>query len=417
MRRFRIASLLVCCTLSAAKPVWSQSSAPPTSLEQGFLQPPNSAEPRVWWHWLSGNVTKEGITADLEWMHRTHIGGFQMFDGDLATPRFVDTPLVWMTPEWKDAWHHAAAEADRLHLEMGMAASGGWSETAGPWVTPQQGMKKYVWSETTISGPGRVQIKLAAPPDTVGKFQSMPVAPDLAFPTPTDLPGTKPPLPPAPVPPTEPFYRDVKVVAYRRAALAASKPVVTTSSATPLDLTLLDGHDLGKTTLLRIPRTSQDGWVQFHYAQPMTTYGMTIGVGVAGGFLAPILPTGVLEASDDGVRWRTLVELPGSPQSPTGSITLRTYAYASVTAAFYRLRVQTPVATGAALALGAPPQEGVTLSELVLHTSPQVNHWQDKAAFGMFIADATSSTPQSAAERLTGRRPRASGRCCASATV
>ena len=110
------------------------AQAPEGELERGFKNPPDSAKPRAWWHWMNGNVTQEGITADLEWMKRVGIAGMQMFDGNLGTPQFVDKRLVWMTPEWKDAFHHAAAEADRLGLEMTMAASGGWSETAGPWV-------------------------------------------------------------------------------------------------------------------------------------------------------------------------------------------------------------------------------------------------------------------------------------------
>ncbi len=388
-------TIWLCCALAVASPLAAQTQA---ELEKNFAQPPDSAKPRVWWHWLSGNVTKEGITADLEWMHRVGIGGFQMFDGDLSTPRFVEHPLTWMTPEWKDAWHHAAAEADRLHLEMGMAASGGWSETAGPWVQPQQGMKKYVWSKTEVQGPTKFHAVLALPPATVGKFQNMPMAPDMAFPTPNDLPGTLPPIPSAPPPPSAPFYRDVQVVAYKRASRdPVAEPAITTSSASPLDLALLDGHDLGKTTLLRMAPNAKEGWIQFQYPRPVTSYAMTIGVGVAGGFLAPTLPVGVLEASSDGKDWKTLAELPGSPQSPTGAITLRTYAYAPVTASYYRLRVQVPVPTGAALALGAPTQPGVTLSELIIHTSPRVNHWEDKAAFGLFIADETSPTPSSSA--------------------
>ena len=50
------------------------------NLENGFLNPPESAKPRVWWHWMNGNITKEGIKADLEWMKRVGIGGFQNFD-------------------------------------------------------------------------------------------------------------------------------------------------------------------------------------------------------------------------------------------------------------------------------------------------------------------------------------------------
>lgn len=49
-------------------------------LEKGFLSPPASARPHTWFHWMNGNVTKEGITADLEAMQRVGIGGFQVFN-------------------------------------------------------------------------------------------------------------------------------------------------------------------------------------------------------------------------------------------------------------------------------------------------------------------------------------------------
>src|SRR5437870_9683753 len=151
------------------------SDAAEDALERGFKDPPESARPRVWWHWLNGNVTKEGITADLEWMKRVGIAGMQMFDGSLGVPLFVDKRLVWMTPDWKDAFRHAAAEADRLGLEMAMAASGGWSETAGPWVKPEEAMKKVVWSETRVEGPRRLTGVLPHPPRLNGRFQDTPI--------------------------------------------------------------------------------------------------------------------------------------------------------------------------------------------------------------------------------------------------
>jgi len=45
-------------------------------LEQAFRTPPADAKPRVWWHWMNGNITKEGIKLDLEWMRR--VGGFEL---------------------------------------------------------------------------------------------------------------------------------------------------------------------------------------------------------------------------------------------------------------------------------------------------------------------------------------------------
>src|ERR1700682_3949451 len=49
--------------------------------------PPDSAKPRVWWRWMSGNVIKEGITADLEdeaGRHRRHADVWLVRTGDIV---------------------------------------------------------------------------------------------------------------------------------------------------------------------------------------------------------------------------------------------------------------------------------------------------------------------------------------------
>ena len=70
-------------------------------LRAGFADPPQSARPRTWWHWMNGNITEDGITKDLEWMKRVGLGGVQSFDANLATPQVVEHRLVYMTPEWQ----------------------------------------------------------------------------------------------------------------------------------------------------------------------------------------------------------------------------------------------------------------------------------------------------------------------------
>src|SRR4051812_5136370 len=136
----------------------------------GFADPPASARPRVWWHWMNGNITQDGITRDLEWMKRVGIGGLQNFDANLTTPQIVDHRLVYMTPEWKAAFRHAAGLADKLGLEMAIAASPGWSETGGPWVPPVDGMKKLVWSETEVQGGRPLSAPLPKPPSITGPY-------------------------------------------------------------------------------------------------------------------------------------------------------------------------------------------------------------------------------------------------------
>ena len=121
-------------------------------LLKGFQHPPEEAKPRTWWHWIGSNITKEGITKDMEWMKRVGIGGFQAFDVSIGIGQTVEKKMVFMTPEWLDALRHTAAEAERLGLEMTMVTSAGWSETGGPWVKPEEAIKKVVWSELQITG-------------------------------------------------------------------------------------------------------------------------------------------------------------------------------------------------------------------------------------------------------------------------
>src|SRR5437764_8890506 len=160
--------------LSASAFAQTNSTASRDSLYTGFINPGNAARPRVWWHWMNGNITKEGIRKDLEWMHRVGIGGFQNFDASLATPKVVEKRLEYMTPEWKDAFQFTTKLADSLQLEMAIAGSPGWSESGGPWVPAKDGMKKYVWREIVVKGGQPFTGTLPKPPATTGPFRNIP---------------------------------------------------------------------------------------------------------------------------------------------------------------------------------------------------------------------------------------------------
>src|SRR3984885_13765569 len=149
LRSIRIRRAALCLSL-VANLASAQNAT--DALKSGFENPPQEARPRVWWHWMNGNITQEGIKLDLEWMHRVGLGGFQNFDAALGTPPVVPKRLAYMTPDWKEAFVYATRLADQLGLEEAIAGSPGWSETGGPWVPPSQGMKKYVWSETWVEG-------------------------------------------------------------------------------------------------------------------------------------------------------------------------------------------------------------------------------------------------------------------------
>ena len=90
-------------------------------MADSFRNPPDSAKPQVWWHWMAGNVTREGITADLEAMADVGIGGAMLFDAGLGARWGVpEGQLVFNTPEWYEMVKFAATEAKRLLNLAGM---------------------------------------------------------------------------------------------------------------------------------------------------------------------------------------------------------------------------------------------------------------------------------------------------------
>src|SRR5579859_4193498 len=229
--RYRTMSFVaLCLALGTALAVGQNTTDP---LKSGFENPPEGAKPRVWWHWMNGNITKEGIKLDLEWMHRAGLGGFQNFDASLFTPQVVEKRLAYMTPEWKDAFKYATTVADQLGLEEAIAGSPGWSETGGPWVPAKEAMKKYVWSEVRVEGGKPFTGTLPHPPSNTGAFQNLPIE---------DVGGALGDAFKAPE-----FYADSAVIAYKVAS--TDVPVETlhpkiTSSGGEIDAALLTDGDL-----------------------------------------------------------------------------------------------------------------------------------------------------------------------------
>jgi len=354
-------------------PVTGQGPASSTAdtLRDGFLAPPESARPRVWWHWLSGNVSRDGITKDLEWMKRIGIAGAMMFDGDMGAPKIVPERVTVLSPQWFGNLRFAASEADRLGLEFAMAAAPGWSETGGPWVKPEWGMKKFVWTETQVAG-GRRAGKLAPLPTNTGPFQTMPKH---------DFTGK--PQPGGPV-----LARDVAVLAFRAPAgdvsLASLKPSITTS-ATGIDpMKMIDG-DIENHVTLPSPAPDAPTWVRYDFAMPATIRALTY-VGPVGGRFAEG-PQGRVEASDDGKAWRSIRTLVGQAHNPAPQ---RTFAFGATTARHFRV-----VFDRAEVSRNPWPQApGIDVAELALVPGARVDLFEDRAGFGVLAEADAVKTPE-----------------------
>ena len=139
-------------------------------LEQHFSNPPDSAKPGVWWHWMGCNVTKAGITRDLEAFKEAGIGGATIFGmADVCSPwaaHIENSPtdgLIAFTDPWWEMVRHAAAEGKRLGIDVGLHNCPGYTSTGGPWITPELAMQQIFQSETRGGGRSPVRGRAAAP--------------------------------------------------------------------------------------------------------------------------------------------------------------------------------------------------------------------------------------------------------------
>ena len=337
---------------------------------QSFQNPPDEARPRVWWHWMNGNITQEGIRKDLAWMKRTGIAGFQNFDANLFTPVVVENPLVFMTPEWKEAFKLTAELADSTGLEMTIAGSPGWSVTGGPWVEPEDGMKKYVWTETRIEGGQTFNGTLPQPKETTGAFQNTEPEAEIISTGEVDLPT---------------YYNDALVVAYK--VLPADLPLnelnpTARSSGGSFTVDQLTDGDLHATSHLPPREVGEEMWIQYEFDEPQTF--KAISVAGANHIALEQFNGGPenrrLMVSDDGVQFDEIARIPGSiaPQN--------TVAFEPATAKIWRLAYETlPPPFNPLIAMfggggGDAEPEGVEVAEFVLHPTDRIDQFEDKVA-------------------------------------
>ena len=170
-----IAAVTSAAAVGVARPAHAQDT-----LKTSFTNPPLSARPHTWWHWMNGNITKEGITADLEAMKKVGIGGAQIFNVDQGIPA---GKVPYMSAAWRGDMAHAAREAKRLGLELCLHNCAGWSSSGGPWIDAAHSMQKLTWTETTVAGGAHFAASLPEPKKSQNYYEDIAV---IAFRQPTD---------------------------------------------------------------------------------------------------------------------------------------------------------------------------------------------------------------------------------------
>lgn len=335
------------------------------SLEKTFANPPQSARPMVWWHWMNGNITHEGLREDILWMHRAGIGGFHVFDAGLDTPQMVEKRLAYMSPEWKEAFAGAIALADSLGMEVAIASSPGWSSTGGPWVQPADAMKKLTWSTKLMEGGRAFDCALPEPFTVSSRFQNVP------------LPFEYNHHQDGPIP--EWYYEDIAVYAVRLPdsfrTLQELGAIVSASGGSFDVETLTDGN-LDNAGLLPA-HPSGFAWVQYEFPEPQSFKAVTIVNRYArsGGHGVPATCKDSLQISDDGKIWRTLCGI------TQGAAQEQTEYLPEASARFWRLKVPNPQASYHYGILRLPADPATEIGEFNLLSHLPINHFEEKAGF------------------------------------
>ena len=167
------------------------------AIRSGFLTPPNDARPGVYWYFMDGNLSREGITADLEEMKAAGIGNVLFLEVNVGVPR---GKVDFLSDEWQSLFVHAVNEAQRIGIELTMGSGPGWAGSGGPWVKPEQSMRNLVASDTVVTGPAKFDAVPVLPPSYKPPYNYWPLTPELeklrndyykdvcvlAFPTPAE---------------------------------------------------------------------------------------------------------------------------------------------------------------------------------------------------------------------------------------
>lgn len=377
-------------TIAASGNLPAQDQPAYETLQEGFVSPPPEAKPRTWWHWTGSNITREGITKDLEWMARVGIGGFMLFDVSLGMGQTIEDKKVVFTPEWFEILKYATTEAERLGLEMTMHSSAGWSETGGPWVKPEEAVKKLVWSETQVEGGRRFSGQLPTPPSVIGPIRDMPQGGGF---------GNTPM-------PSDPIYVDARVIAFPAPASESGLEKMTPNTSSNFgDFNAAALLDESLQTTAAIPKPSADkpSWIQYEYAEPVTVRAFSLALKPAFWASSAMRP-GYVEYSEDGQTFKPLVALPG-PQHDIRGLSVRTFSFPAATARYFRITF----VPGSGITTVGGPDEGrfanpdattFEVMEARFHSGARVHRWEDKANFTPlfeFEAYPTPAVPEAAA--------------------
>lgn len=157
---FCITLIIACCFVSCGEK--QQASVNLDEIEKNFKNIPSSVQTSVYWYWINGNCSKEGVVKDLHAMKEAGIN--RAFIGNIGDQEGIPHgPVKLFTDEWWEIMHTALKTAGELDIEIGIFNCPGWSQSGGPWIKPEQAMRYLASAEISVTGPSKFERQLPTP--------------------------------------------------------------------------------------------------------------------------------------------------------------------------------------------------------------------------------------------------------------
>jgi hypothetical protein len=272
-------------------------SAVAQSIEQLWESPPEESRSWVFWYWMQGAVSKEGITADLEAMKEAGLGGAYLMPVKGVPEKPFITPIVeQLSPLWWEMVAFAFEEAARIGVKIGFHLCDGFALAGGPWITPELSMQKVVWSSLNLKGGKKIDLQLP-------------------------LPEIK-----------ENYYEDIAVFAYP----TLPGEGISSENVHPQVTTNLPDVDAGfladANNYIQTFRSENTCWIQYAFDEPFTC--RTVQIQPAGrNFQSQRL---AIETSDDGIHFKKTVQLESPRHGWQNDDYPMTHAIPPTTARYFR---------------------------------------------------------------------------------
>ena len=317
----------------------------------------DTTKPWTFWYWMYGTVSEEGIKADLKAMKDVGLGGCYLMPirGSQDKPEYNGQANAMSDNFWKLV-DYSFQQASELGLEMGIHLSDGFALAGGPWITPEESMKKIVYCDTIVRG-GQHHFTMPKPQHNAG------------------------------------FYRDIATYAY---PVSDQNPELFAMRGAALK-TAYSLKDRERTTYSQEVTVNDKGvfcadkacWIQYDLQRPTLVFHLEIE------------PSGNniqcqrlnVKASDDGIVFYEVKQLTPPRQGWQNGGVNTTFSIPPTKARFFRFE-WTPEGTepGAEDLDAAKWKPVLRVKNILLGTLPLVDNWEGKAGYAWRIAPNTQES-------------------------